>query len=106
MSTESKSTPSNDSLPSSSRSASSASQGKTVFLLASMVGWLLVGGALIYLAPVMANRFFHSDTTELWMETLSRSGYDPMVAIAGGSVAFVITVIAQVIWAPKFGQTR
>ncbi|NEQ97974.1 MAG: hypothetical protein F6K30_14855 [Cyanothece sp. SIO2G6] len=71
-----------------------------------MVGWLLVGGALIYLAPVMANRFFHSDTTEVWMATLSRSGYNPMVAIAGGSIIFVITVIAQIIWAPKFGQTR
>ena len=85
---------------------STQANGKTIYLLASMVGWLLVGGALIYLAPVMANQFFHSDTTEIWMETLGRSGYNPMLAVVGGGIVFVVTAAGNLIWGPKFGQTR
>lgn len=80
--------------------------GKSIYLVASLVGWMLVGGALIYLAPVLANRLFHSDTTEIWMETLTRGGYNPMLSIVGGSIALVATVTGHIIWSPKFGQTR
>ena len=80
--------------------------GKSIYLVASLVGWMLVGGALIYLAPVLANRLFHSDTTEIWMETLTRGGYNPMISIVGGGIALVATVTGHIIWSPKFGQTR
>ena len=80
--------------------------GKSIYLVASLVGWALVGGALIYLAPVLANRLFHSDTTEIWMETLTRGGYNPMISIVGGGIALVATVTGHIIWSPKFGQTR
>lgn len=80
--------------------------GKSIYLVASLVGWMLVGGALIYLAPVLANRLFHSDTTEIWMETLTRGGYNPMLSIVGGGIALVATVTGHIIWSPKFGQTR
>jgi len=80
--------------------------GKIVFLLGSMAGWLLVGGALIYLAPVLANLVFHSDTTELWMATLRRGGYNPVPAVIGGAVVLVTTVASHVKWSGTFGQTR
>ena len=92
----------------SKKSATTSGQidGKSIYLVASLVGWMLVGGALIYLAPVLANRLFHSDTTEIWMETLTRGGYNPMLSIVGGSIALVATVTGHIIWSPKFGQTR
>lgn len=101
------------SLANASSSKSSQSQfsggkpdGKSIYLVASLVGWMLVGGAMIYLAPVFANRLFHSDTTEIWMETLTRGGYNPMISVVGGGIALVATITGHVIWAPKFGQTR
>jgi hypothetical protein len=75
---------------------------KTVFLLASLGCWLLVGAALIYLFPFVADRFFHSDTTAVWMVTLGRGGYNPMLAIATGAVSFVVVVVATIVWAAKF----
>ena len=87
-------------------SSNSAIDGKSIYLVASLVGWMLVGGALIYLAPVFANRLFHSDTTEIWMETLTRGGYNPMISIVGGGIALVATITGHLIWSPKFGQTR
>ncbi|MEM9904343.1 MAG: hypothetical protein AAF921_04885 [Cyanobacteria bacterium P01_D01_bin.44] len=78
------------------------SKGKTIFLLASMVGWLSVGAALIYLSPVWANLIVHSDLTQLWLTNLSRGGYNPMLAITGGAIAFVITVIGNFIWYQRF----
>ena len=87
-------------------SSKSVIDGKSIYLVASLVGWMLVGGALIYLAPVFANRLFHSDTTEIWMETLTRGGYNPMISIVGGGIALVATITGHLIWSPKFGQTR
>ncbi|MEM8809404.1 MAG: hypothetical protein AAGF01_25560 [Cyanobacteria bacterium P01_G01_bin.38] len=78
------------------------SKGKTIFLLASMVGWLSVGAALIYLAPVWANLIVHSDLTQLWLTNLSHGGYDPTLAITGGGITFVITVIGNFIWYQRF----
>lgn len=91
---------------SSSQLSSGKPNGKSIYLVASLVGWMLVGGALIYLAPVLANRLFHSDTTEIWMETLTRGGYNPMISVVGGGIALVATITGHVIWSPKFGQTR
>ncbi|MEM9088637.1 MAG: hypothetical protein AAGC93_07820 [Cyanobacteria bacterium P01_F01_bin.53] len=80
------------------------SQGKTIFLLASMVGWLIVGASLIYLVPVAANIVRHSELTETWMETLARGGYRPMMAVVGGGIAFVLTVLGNLIWYQRFEE--
>ena len=40
----------------------SQSTAKTIFLLASMIGWLIVGAALMYLFPFIADRLIASET--------------------------------------------
>jgi hypothetical protein len=55
---------------------------KTIFLVISMLPWLLAGGALIYLAPAIADQLLHSATTATWLATLGRSGYYPKLAVA------------------------
>ncbi len=80
----------------------SQSTVKTIFLLASMVGWLMVGAALIYLAPFMADRVVASDLTHTWMQTLSRGGYHPLMALFVGSMALAITGSAHIIWQRRF----
>jgi len=75
---------------------------KTLFLLASMVGWLIVGASLMYLFPVVADRLVSSDLTHTWMKNLSRGGYDPMLAVVGGGVTFLATVAGNVIWYRQF----
>jgi hypothetical protein len=65
-------------------------QNKSIFLVVSMVPWLFAGGALIYLAPAIAHQILHSDTTNLWLTTLGRSGYYPQLAIG---VAIVMSAI-------------
>lgn len=78
------------------------STAKTIFLLASAVGWLIVGASLIYLMPVAANTLRPSELTHTWMETLSRGGYNPMLAVIGGGAAFVLTVAGNALWYQKF----
>lgn len=73
-------------------------KGKTIFLLTSMVGWLLSGGALIYLSPFLANQVSPSATTNLWMENLTRGGYNPMLALAAGGGVLFLTVAGNAIW--------
>ncbi|MEM7066747.1 MAG: hypothetical protein AAF572_26720 [Cyanobacteria bacterium P01_B01_bin.77] len=73
-------------------------KGKTIFLLTSMVGWLLSGGALIYLSPFLANLISPSATTNLWMENLTRGGYNPMLALAAGGGVLLLTVAGNAIW--------
>ncbi|PZV17868.1 MAG: hypothetical protein DCF22_02935 [Leptolyngbya sp.] len=80
----------------------SQSTAKTIFLLASMVGWLIVGAALMYLFPLIADRLVSSDVTHVWLKTLSRSGYNPMLAWVGGSIALVVTVLSTIIWHQRF----
>jgi hypothetical protein len=63
---------------------------KSLFLVISMVPWLLAGGALIYLAPAIANQLLHSETTATWLTTLGRSGYYPQLAIGVVAVMSVI----------------
>lgn len=78
------------------------SKAKTLFLLVSMVGWLIVGAALMYLFPVIANQVLASDRTHLWMENLSRGGYNPALAWVGGGITLVITVLGNFIWYQRF----
>ncbi len=78
------------------------STAKTIFLLASAVGWLIVGASLIYLMPTAAHTLRPSELTDTWMETLGRSGYSPMLAVVGGGGALVLTVIGNALWHQKF----
>lgn len=80
----------------------SQSTAKTIFLLASMVGWLIVGAALMYLFPVLADRLVSSDLTHLWMKNLGQSGYNPMLAWVGGGIALTVNVLATIIWHQRF----
>jgi hypothetical protein len=80
----------------------SQSLAKTVFLLASMVGWLIVGAALMYLSPWVVDRVLASDLTHLWMQNLSRSGYNPTLAWVGGGIALTLTTLASLIWYQRF----
>lgn len=80
----------------------SQSNAKTIFLLASMVGWLIVGAALMYLFPVIADWLVASDLTHTWMKTLSRSGYNPSLAWIGGGIALGITVLGNIVWHQRF----
>ncbi|MBW4695812.1 MAG: hypothetical protein KME27_29025 [Lyngbya sp. HA4199-MV5] len=84
---------------------SSQSTTKTIFLLASMVGWLIVGAALMYLFPLLADRLVASDLTHLWMQNLSRSGYNPLLAWVGG-IALALTALGQIVWYQKFEGKR
>ncbi|MBE9028306.1 hypothetical protein IQ266_00865 [filamentous cyanobacterium LEGE 11480] len=72
---------------------------KTVFLVISMVPWILVGGALIYLAPAIADQLLHSETTHMWLTTLGRGGYYPKlataVAIGMSLVGTALTIIGS-----------
>lgn len=82
----------------------SQSNAKTVFLLVSMVGWLVVGAALIYLSPFIADRVVSSDLTHLWMQTLNRGGYNPLLGWVGGGSALAIILLANVIWHQRFEE--
>ena len=78
------------------------STAKTIFLLASAVGWLIVGASLIYLVPAAIDVLKPSPTSSVWMETLGRSGYNPQLAIAGGGAALILTVAGNALWYQKF----
>lgn len=80
----------------------SQSKAKTIFILASMVGWLIVGAALMYLAPLLADLIVSSDRTHLWMQTLSRGDYNPLPAEIVGGIALAVTVAANIIWYQRF----
>ena len=80
----------------------SQSTAKTIFLLTSMVGWLIVGASLMYLFPLVADRLVSSDRTHLWMENLGQSGYSPMLAWVGGGIALAATVLGNIIWHQRF----
>ncbi|NJM99715.1 MAG: hypothetical protein HC800_23540 [Phormidesmis sp. RL_2_1] len=82
------------------------STAKTIFLLTSMVGWLIVGASLIYLMPAAANMLQPSELTDTWMKTLAGSGYNPMLAIAGGGATFALTVAWNALWYAKFEHSQ
>jgi len=80
----------------------SQSKAKTIFLLISMVGWLIVGAVLMYLFPLMANFFTHSETTELWVSNLTKWGYQPRMASTVGGAALLLTTAGNLIWYRQF----
>ncbi|MEM8544236.1 MAG: hypothetical protein AAGF66_09660 [Cyanobacteria bacterium P01_H01_bin.119] len=82
----------------------SQSTPKTIFLLVSMVGWLIVGAVLIYLFPAAANWINPGELTDRWMETLSRGSYDPNLATVVGSVTLAVTVVANIVWYQWFDE--
>ena len=67
-----------------------------------MVGWLIVGAALMYLFPAIADRIVSSDLTHSWMTNLTRGGYNPMLGWIGGGIALLITVALNIIWYQRF----
>lgn len=80
----------------------SQSKAKTIFLLVTMVGWLIVGASLMYLFPLLADLLVSSERTHVWMQTLGRSGYNPMLAWIGGGITLLITLLGQWIWNQRF----
>jgi hypothetical protein len=78
------------------------STAKTIFLLISMVGWLILGAVLIYLFPAIYNFLLPSDRTALWLTTLSRSGYSPFLGLEIGGVILVFEIVANWIWYRQF----
>ncbi|MGB3207843.1 MAG: hypothetical protein WBB28_22900 [Crinalium sp.] len=80
----------------------SQSTAKTIFILTSMVGWLIVGATLMYLFPLLADQLVSSELTHQWMKTLSGSGYHPMLAIVGGGIVLAVTALANIIWYQYF----
>lgn len=78
------------------------STGKTLFLLASMVGWLAVGAALMYLFPAVADQLLGSERTHLWMTNLIQGGYDPTLGWLVGGSALGLTVLGNLIWYQRF----
>jgi hypothetical protein len=84
----------------------SQSTAKTIFLLASMVGWLIVGATLIYLFPLVADLLVASDITHTWMKTLGRGGYNPGLIGIGGGIILIVTVLGNIIWYQRFDGKR
>jgi hypothetical protein len=80
----------------------SQSKAKTIFLLVSMVGWLIVGASLMYLFPWISDRLVSSDLTHLWMKNLSRSGYNPMLGWVCGGVTLIVTALGSLVWHQRF----
>jgi hypothetical protein len=72
-------------------------------LLISLVPWAIVGGALIYLSPAIAHLILHSDLTNTWLQTLSRSGYYPKEATI---VAGISTIVGIILTLRGNGQLR
>jgi hypothetical protein len=82
----------------------SQSVAKTIFLLVSMVGWLIVGAALMYLSPFLVDQFVSSDQTHLWMKNLGRGGYNPTLAWIVGGITLSVNVFGYFFWNPRFEQ--
>lgn len=80
----------------------SQSTAKTIFLLVSMVGWLLVGASLMYLFPAIADRLLGNEVTQTWMTNLSRGGYRPLLGVEAGGAALGVTTILNVVWYQRF----
>ncbi|MEM9137675.1 MAG: hypothetical protein AAGB01_10050 [Cyanobacteria bacterium P01_F01_bin.42] len=83
------------------------SKAKTIFLLASMVGWLVIGGAIIYAGPLFFDMLAHSETSSLWLNNLRNSdeGYAPIAALRVAGVLFVLEVVAYWLWYTRFDKS-
>lgn len=71
-----------------------------------MVGWLIVGAALMYLCPAILDSLLPSDRTQEWMANLTRGGYSPTLALLGGGVTLAMTLAGNVIWYQRFEGKR
>lgn len=80
----------------------SQSVAKTIFLLFSMVVWLIVGAALMYLFPFLADQLIASAQTHQWMVTLSRGNYNPTWGWISGGIALGVNIVANLVWYSKF----
>ena len=80
------------------------SNAKSIFLLVSMAGWILIGGALIYAGPWFYHLYAHSETSTLWITNLEGAGYNPVPFLEGSLVLVVIEVIAYWLWYSKFDK--
>lgn len=82
------------------------SKAKTIFLLASMVGWLIIGGSLIYAGPLFFDMLAHSETSSLWLNNLrnSEEGYAPIAALRVGGILFVLEILAYWLWYARFDK--
>ncbi len=68
-----------------------------ILLVVAMTTWLLAGGGLIYLSPLIADAITHSAMTGTWLVTLERGGYYPKIAAtASGIMAMLGTILAIV----------
>ena len=80
------------------------STAKTIFLLTSMVGWLIFGASLMYLFPAIADRLINNDLIHTWMATLSRGSYQPMLGVTVGGVACAFSALLTVVWYQQFEE--
>jgi hypothetical protein len=78
------------------------STAKTIFFLTSMVGWLILGAAFIYLFPAIFDSLIRSARTALWLKTLSKSGYRPTLALEISGIILAIEIAANWIWYRQF----
>lgn len=65
-----------------------------------------MGVALMYFFPLLADRLVASETTHLWMKSLSRSGYNLGLAWVSGGMALAITALGNIIWYQRFEGKR
>lgn len=80
----------------------SQSLPKTIFLLVSMGIWLIVGAALMYLFPFIADQLIASEQTHQWMTTLSRGSYNPSLGWIAGGIALSINIVGSIVWYSRF----
>ena len=83
----------------------SQSTAKTIFLLVSMVGWLIIGGALIYAGPMFYHLWAHSETSTLWITNLNQGGYEPIAALRVAGVLLILEILAYWIWYSRFDKS-
>lgn len=74
------------------------STAKTFFLIISMIGWLGVGGALIYLGPELYQLLSHSEQAQQWLENLLAGGYNPRLGLLACGILFPLELIGNWYW--------
>jgi hypothetical protein len=83
----------------------SQSTAKTIFLLVSMLGWLIIGGALIYAGPMFYHLWAHSETSTLWITNLNQGGYEPFAALRVAGILLVLEIISYWLWYSRFNTS-
>ncbi|MCM1983992.1 hypothetical protein [Lyngbya confervoides] len=79
----------------------SQSTAKTLFLLVSMVGWLAIGGGLIYGCPWLYHLMVHSERTTLWMQNLQAGGYHPEPGLMAGAILLPLEMVGNWWWSTQ-----